>query len=158
MHRTTGRWKLGFLLALCTALLWGMLPIALKLLLGAMDVYSITWYRFLAAALILGAFVVRRVGLPGPRQLGGAGLWLLLIASLGLTGNYLFYLLGLDYLSPGAAQVVIQLAPMLLLLGGLVISIVLMLNYAIRGLVDIGHPDGESHLIAETDDQELQPA
>ena len=24
MHRTTGRWKLGFLLALCTALLWGM--------------------------------------------------------------------------------------------------------------------------------------
>ncbi len=121
MHRTTGRWKLGFLLALCTALLWGMLPIALKLLLGAMDVYSITWYRFLAAALILGAFVVRRAGLPGPRQLGGAGWWLLLIAALGLTGNYLFYLLGLDYISPGAAQVVIQLAPMLLLLGGLVI-------------------------------------
>lgn len=121
MHRTTGRWKLGFLLALCTALLWGVLPIALKLLLAAMDAYSITWYRFLAAALILGAFVARGSGLPGPRRLGKAGLWLLLVAALGLTGNYLFYLLGLDFISPGAAQVVIQLAPMLLLLGGLVI-------------------------------------
>ncbi len=37
-------------------------------------------------------------------------------------------------------------------LGGLVISIVLMLNYAIRGLVDIGHPGGESHLIAADDE------
>ncbi len=36
-------------------------------------------------------------------------------------------------------------------LGGLVISIVLMLNYAIRGLVDIGHPEGDSHLIADQD-------
>lgn len=121
MHRTSGEWRLGFLLALATALLWGMLPIALKLLLGAMDVYSITWYRFLAAALILGAFVARRGDLPRLQHLGAAGLWLMLIAALGLTGNYLFYLLGLAHISPGAAQVVIQLAPMLLLLGSLVI-------------------------------------
>lgn len=32
-------------------------------------------------------------------------------------------------------------------LGGLLIAIVLMLHRTIRGLVDIGHPDGNSHLI-----------
>ncbi len=37
MHKTTGRWKLGLALALTTALLWSVLPIALKLLLGQMD-------------------------------------------------------------------------------------------------------------------------
>lgn len=121
MHQTTGNWKLGFLLALSTAMLWGVLPIALKLLLDAMDAYTITWYRFLAAAIILGLFIARRGELPGLKQLGEYGWRLMLIAVLGLTGNYLFYLLGLDFISPGAAQVVIQLAPMLLLLGGLLI-------------------------------------
>lgn len=34
------------------------------------------------------------------------------------------------------------------LLGGLLIAIVLMLQRTIRGLIDIGHPDGDSPLIA----------
>jgi len=121
MHRTSGDWKLGFALALSTAVLWGVLPIALKLLLEAMDPYTITWYRFLAAAIVLGLFIARRGELPGLTQLGEYGWRLMAIAVLGLSGNYLFYLLGLDFITPGAAQVVIQLAPMLLLLGGLVI-------------------------------------
>ncbi len=121
MHQTSGNWKLGFALALATAFLWGLLPIALKLLLDAMDAYTITWYRFLAAAVILALFIARRGELPGLGRLGQYGWRLMLIAVLGLSGNYLFYLLGLDYITPGAAQVVIQLAPMLLLLGGLAI-------------------------------------
>ncbi len=36
------------------------------------------------------------------------------------------------------------------LLGGLLIAIVLMLHRTIRGLVDIGHPHGESHLIHDS--------
>jgi hypothetical protein len=35
------------------------------------------------------------------------------------------------------------------LLGGLMIAVVLMLYQAIRGLVDIGHPEGESDLIED---------
>ena len=126
MHKTTGQWKLGLALSLATALLWGILPIALKLLLDEMekahpDVYSITWFRFLTAALILGAFQARRRQLPGLAQIARGG-WLLTgIAILGLAGNYLFYLLGLNFITPGAAQIVIQLAPMLLLLGGLLV-------------------------------------
>ncbi len=121
MHKTTGQWKLGLALSLVTALLWGMLPIALKLLLTEMDAFSITWFRFLAAALILGAFQARRGQLPALGTLTGKGWLLMTIAALGLAGNYLLYLVGLDYITPGAAQIVIQLAPMLLLLGGLIV-------------------------------------
>lgn len=121
MHRTTGHWRLGLALALTTALLWGTLPLALKLLLARMDPWSITWYRFLAAALILGAFQAHRRQLPALSGLRRGGWTLLTIAALGLTGNYLLYLLGLDHITPGAAQIVIQLAPMLLLLGGLML-------------------------------------
>jgi uncharacterized membrane protein len=37
MHQTSGRWKLGFALALSTAMLWGVLPIALKIALKSVD-------------------------------------------------------------------------------------------------------------------------
>jgi len=54
MHPVTGNWRLGLVLSLITALMWGMLPIALKLLLPVMDAVTITWYRFVAAGLLLG--------------------------------------------------------------------------------------------------------
>ena len=118
MHVTSGRWKLGFGLALCTTALWSVLPIALKLLLEEMDAYTITFYRMLAATLVLGAFQAARGKLPKLSELSGAW-WLLAVAAVGLAINYLGYLIALYYVSPGTAQVVIQLAPMLLLLGGL---------------------------------------
>lgn len=121
MHKTSGRWKLGLALALTTALMWGLLPIALKLLLGAMDAYTITWYRFLAAAIVLGIFQARRGALGGLNGLAPRAWLLMVVAVAGLLANYVIYLLGLDYITPGAAQVVIQLAPVLLLLGGLIV-------------------------------------
>ena len=47
--KSTGNWKLGFLLAMTTALMWGLLPIAMKVLLKSMDPFTLTWYRFAAA-------------------------------------------------------------------------------------------------------------
>src|SRR5690606_20871092 len=44
-----------------------------------------------------------------------------LIAVGGLAGNYLLYLLGLALVTPATAQMVIQLAPLFLIVGGLVI-------------------------------------
>ena len=38
-----------------------------------------------------------------------------------LLGNYLLYIWGLDHITPGAAQILIQLAPLLLLIGSVVI-------------------------------------
>lgn len=122
LHRARGNPRVGLLLALATVLLWGFLSIALKLLLvGGMDAFTITWYRLTASALLLAAFQARRGRLPVLSDLGGRD-WLLLgVALLGLVGNYVLFALALDYVPPATAQLVIQLAPILFLLGGLAI-------------------------------------
>jgi len=114
-------WKLGIMHAGITASAWGLLPIALKSMLEYMDPYTITWYRFLAAASLTAAYLARTGGLPSLRRLDARGRIILAIATAGLVGNYVLYLLGLSYISPGSAQVLIQLAPMFLLLGGLLV-------------------------------------
>lgn len=121
MTDDSGNWRLGFLLALVTATSWGLLPIALKAMLNYMDPVTITWFRFLAAALITGGVLSWTGGLPKLHRLGARTLGILLVAVAGLIGNYLLYLMGLSFASPSAAQVLVQLAPLFLLLGGLVI-------------------------------------
>ncbi len=121
MHKVTGRWKLGLALALVTALAWGVLPIPLKLALQGMDAYTITWYRFAVAGVVLAMIMAGTRQLPSLRGLGSRVWWALTIAISGLLGNYLLYLLALDHTSPAIAQVVIQLGPMFFLLGGLLV-------------------------------------
>ena len=120
MRNNTGttRWQLGFALSLTTAVLWGFLPIALKVVLSGMDVYTITWWRFAASMLSLGTFLAFRGQLP---RLRGAerSTWMILGVALAMMlANYVLYLVALDLTTPSVAQVVIQLAPLLLLLGG----------------------------------------
>lgn len=122
LHRASGNRRLGFLLAMATVFLWGLLAITLKLILvGGMDAYTITWYRLTAAAIVLGVFQARRGQLPRLGALGGRGWGLLTLAMLGLLGNYVLFAVALNYVPPTTAQVVIQLAPILLLVGSLVI-------------------------------------
>jgi drug/metabolite transporter (DMT)-like permease len=120
-HTISGRWPLGLALTLVTALAWGTLPIALKLVLASLDAPTVTWYRFFVAAVFLGVWLALRRRLPRLAVLGTHGLLLLIIVVAGLCGNYILYLLGLDRVTPSAAQVVIQLAPLFLALGGLVL-------------------------------------
>ncbi len=124
LHRASGRWRLGFALALCTALLWSVLPLALKDLLRQMDASTITWYRLSVSAVLLAAwlapkgFVVRKGGAAaGTRRIAA----LMALAALGLCANYILYLMGLDRLTPGAAQVLIQLGPMFMVMGGVLV-------------------------------------
>jgi len=121
MPERSGDWRLGLGFALVTASAWGLLPIALKVMLTYMDPYTITWYRFLAAAVITGSILSMRGGLPRIGRLDGRGRLLLLMAVSGLIGNYILYLLGLSHASPASTQVLIQLAPLFLLLGGLLV-------------------------------------
>ncbi len=113
--------RLGFALSLTTAALWGLLPIALKVVLEGMDAYTITWWRFAAAMAGLGAFLAWRGGLPRLAGAGRAALVLLAVATLTLIGNYVLYLVALDHATPSVTQVVIQLAPLMLLLGGVAV-------------------------------------
>ena len=119
MHISSGRWLYGLSLTLITALLWGILPIKLKVVLQAMDPITVTWYRLLVSGLILFVWLASRRSLPAFRPLGRKGGWLLVLAVLGLVSNYVLYLFGLRLLSPGTTQLVIQIAPILLMVSSL---------------------------------------
>jgi drug/metabolite transporter (DMT)-like permease len=119
MHRLSGRWRLGAALALVTAVFWGWLPIALSIALQGLDAYTITWFRFSVAALALLAILAPAGRLPRFRALRGNGWWLLGVALIGIVGNFVLYLVALGYSTPTINQVVLQISPMLLLLGGI---------------------------------------
>lgn len=121
LHVTSGRWKLGFALALTTACLWGSLPIALKSLLTDMQAQTVVWYRFTVAALLLGLGLAWRRKLIPARPHNRTVLWLLVIAAVCFAANNVIFVMGLGYITPTAGQVVIQLAPMMLLFGGVVV-------------------------------------
>jgi len=102
-------------------LLWGTLPLALKALLVKLDSVTIVGFRFLCSAAVVGLLLSSRRRLPNLKRLNGSGRLLLLLSVIGLGVNYLAYTLGLDLTSPAVAQVIIQLAPPILTLGGLIL-------------------------------------
>ncbi|WP_208543195.1 DMT family transporter [Marilutibacter alkalisoli] len=119
LHRASGQWRLGLSLSLFTALCWATLPIALKIVLEEVDAITLTWFRFLVATVITGGWLAARGRLHGYGALGGSGWLMLLVAGLMLLGNYVFYLLGVQYTTPANTQLLIQLAPLLMALGGI---------------------------------------
>lgn len=121
LHQTSGRWRFGLALSLSTTFLWGILPIALSVTLQELDVYTVTWFRFLMAFGLLAAYLGARQQLPDWRKLRSASLGMLAIATVFLGLNYLLFLQGLVQTSPTTAEVIIQLAPALMGLGGIVV-------------------------------------
>ncbi|MCH8537140.1 MAG: DMT family transporter [Alkalimonas sp.] len=121
MHQASGRAALGFFLALTTAVLWGILPIALKILLEFMTASTLTAIRFLVAAAMVGGWLWWRNQLPNLRLLNRQGMWLLMVAIIGLLANYLMYMSGLAYLTAETGQLLIQLAPFLMMIGGVLL-------------------------------------
>ncbi len=120
LHQPSGRWKLGFALSLVAAANWGALPVGAKMVLRSMDGLTMTWYRMAGAFVILLPILALRGSLPRLGSLRRGGWALLLAACAGLALNYALYALGLELTSPSNAQALIQAAPILLALGGLV--------------------------------------
>ncbi|MEZ6005867.1 MAG: DMT family transporter [Planctomycetota bacterium] len=109
--------RIGLMLAVTTALLWGTLAIAMKYATDRVARVDIAWFRFTFAAVLLGIGIAikdrkRLVILRRPPKLG-------LVAAMGLTGNYLGYLAGLHRTTPSNAQILIQTAPLMLALVGI---------------------------------------
>ncbi len=121
MHQTSGRWRTGMALTLVSVLMWGILPIALKLLSASMDAFTITWYRALMGAAVLTGWLIFRRKLGSIRRLRGWQWPLLAICIAGLCANYVLYLLGLELITPSPAQLVIQIAPILFMIGAMVV-------------------------------------
>lgn len=118
LHQASGQWKLGLLLALITAVCWATLPLVLKMTLKVMDPITLTWFRFLFAAVFMFFWLLAKKQLAVYRVVDRKRLWILFAATLFLIGNYVGYLLGVYYTSPANAQLLIQLAPLLMALGG----------------------------------------
>ncbi len=118
-HTPTGRWGLGVGLALITAFGWGTLPIVLKGLLAVTDPFTITWFRFIISALLLGC--LRPKDFLDAARLRGRPLLLLAFSSVGLGSSYITYILSLKHLAPTTTQVVIQMSPVCVLFGSLLI-------------------------------------
>lgn len=120
-HQVSDNWRLGVTLATITMLLWASLPVALDMSLEILDPFTLTWFRFLAAGAVLGAWLAASGRLRHYGRLSRRGWVLMAVAALGLTCNYVLYLLGLSHTSPGNIQVIIQLGPLFLALGAMAI-------------------------------------
>lgn len=113
---TQSNWKIGLPLALITVFMWALLPIALKGLLDTITATTATWYRFVGAAVLAGGYYSWSHQLNLRQLFCRALLPFTLCAVIGLLTNYLTYASGLKFITAGAAQIVIQLAPLMLLI------------------------------------------
>jgi len=110
---------LGLALAATTSVLWGTVPIAGKVALPGMNASTLSVLRLLLASLFL-AFVIGKRNGRGFRSVWTRPPPLLFAAAVGLACNFAFYMLGLERAGAATTQVVIQLAPLFLLLLGIV--------------------------------------
>ena len=86
---------------------------------STLDPMTTTFFRFFIAAVLITPYLLARKKLVNKNKFGSVKLSLqLLCAGLLLTANYALYIFGLERSSPEAAQVMMQLAPVLLLLAG----------------------------------------
>lgn len=132
----------GLGLALTTVAFWGTLPIALKQVTPNVDVFTIVWLRFTTIALWMWFYLPHkaegRFFVPLMHRLGhhneqisrlvASGpynrrktLLLILVAALGLGGNFVLFNTSVLYLTASACQIVSQAGPMLLMLGSVLV-------------------------------------
>jgi drug/metabolite transporter (DMT)-like permease len=107
----------GVILSLITALFWGLLAIGLKVAVGKVDSFTIVWVRFTMAFSVLFVWFLLtdrnqlRILIKPP--------WELVVATLGLSVNYIGFMLGVKYTSPSNAQVIVQIGPVILAIAGI---------------------------------------
>ncbi len=105
------QWKKGLALSLTTTFMWGLLPIALTVVLRNMSPITVNLYRLLFAGIVLFIVLGYKGKLPSLRGRDSTFYLLMSIVISGLCLNYIFYVLGLKNTCSTAAQLLIQLAP-----------------------------------------------
>jgi drug/metabolite transporter (DMT)-like permease len=106
----------GVIYASITALCWGFLAIGLKMADRVVDPLTIVWIRFVFAFVMLAGWQVTVN--PSSFKLMTKPPLLLIIAAIGLSWNYISFMLGVHYTTPSNAQLFIQLGPILLAFAG----------------------------------------
>ena len=113
-------WKIGLTLSLVTVFFWATLAVALDIGMKVLDEWTLTWFRFFIAAIFTSLILTKGGHWKAYKNLSKSEwLWLLLAAVM-LIANYVLFMVGMNKTTPGNAQVLIQLAPLLMTLGGVV--------------------------------------
>lgn len=127
----------GILLAATTAILWGVLAIALKVSLKYFDAYTVVWFRFFVASIVLSVFFA--IKKPQYLKVFRKPPWMMLLAATLLGGNYIGYMQGVKLAGPAVTQIVIQSGPVLLGLLGFIffkekINLIRSIGFAVAGV------------------------
>lgn len=109
----------GLSFAAVTALLWGFLPILMKIALKDFSGGSIVWFRFTFAFLVLFLFLKFQKKQPESIIKSPPGFGVM--AGIFLAGNYFYFLKGIETSSPSNAGILIQTAPVILVILGVVV-------------------------------------
>ncbi|MDF7666690.1 DMT family transporter [Orbaceae bacterium ESL0727] len=114
--------KLGFALAMLTAVMWGAVPIAMKYALGVLDPYTLAWSRLSMSAICLTFWLIYKKQMPNLTIFKKRRRFIILmIAGFGLLGNFALFSCAMQYLSATTAQIVGQTGIVIFMLSGAVI-------------------------------------
>ena len=106
----------GILLSGVTALLWGILPIILKISLQGFTSGTIAWFRFSLAFVLLGIILSSKGN--RPFSILRSPPWMGIFGGLCLTANYYWVTLAVDMSGPSNMAVMIQTASVFLVITG----------------------------------------
>jgi len=108
----------GIVYTLITVLMWGVLAIALKIASKAIDSPTIVWFRFSLA--FSGMAVWAFFNDPKALKILYKPSLILVISTLMLAWNYIGFMWGVQYTTPGNAQVAVQTGQVVLAIFGVV--------------------------------------
>lgn len=111
-------YRAGLVLVSIAVFLWGTLPIALKMILPFVDAVTLTWFRFVCAFAVTLCIQLVFGRLGDFRKLGPKQWLVLTLAMLGSIANYILFVSSLHYLSGPTAQLIFQVAPIMMAVGG----------------------------------------
>jgi drug/metabolite transporter (DMT)-like permease len=106
----------GIFFSITTALLWGVLPIFLKICLLGFHAGTISWFRFFFAFLIL--FIILQWKAHEPLVILRKPPWMGILGGACLSANYYWVTVGVDLSGPSNMAVLIQTASVFLVLAG----------------------------------------
>jgi len=109
----------GITYAGVTALLWGFLPIFMKIALQEFSGGSIVWFRFTFAFGVL--FLILKFQNKQPESIIKSPPGFGVLAGILLASNYFYFLKGVEMGTPSNAGILIQVAPVMLVFLGVVV-------------------------------------
>lgn len=114
--------KVGFLLAMLTAILWGAVPIAMKYAMVSIDPYTVVWYRFVISAIVITSWLAYKKQFPNFRVFKKRRRFIMLmITGFALITNFVLFASGVKYLTPTTSQVVAQLGIVIFMISSAIV-------------------------------------